>query len=314
MRVGIIGAGISGLYLGWKLSEKGHEVTIFEKREKIGKEVCSGLFSERILEFIPQSKNLIQNEIEYCLIHFPKKRVILRFLKKFFIINHSNLDNLVADLAKTSGAKIILNSKIDSIPENFERIIGCDGANSKMREILGLKKPNFYLGIQGFLKKRDYSNLVETWVTKNGFLWKIPRGEEIEYGIFEKPSLANKIFETFLKNKKIKIENKKAALIAQGFSLPKNENITLCGEALGLTKPWSGGGVIWGLVAANFLLESFPDFKKYQEKVSMFFKREIAISKFLKKIVYFFGSLAPYFLPKKAKIDGDFFLKKKLDL
>ena len=313
MRVGIIGAGICGLYLGWKLSEKGHQVTIFEKREKIGKEVCSGLFSERIFKFIPQSEDLIQNEIEYCLIHLPKKRIILHFLKKFFVIDHANLDNLVANLAQNSGAKIILNSKVDSIPENFEKIIGCDGANSKIRELLGLKTPDFYLGIQGFLKKRDYSNLVETWVTQNGFLWKIPRGEEIEYGILEKPNLAKKIFENFLTDKKIKIENQKAALISQGFSIPKNENITLCGEALGLTKPWSGGGVIWGLVAANFLLECFPDFKKYQKKVSVFFKREIAFSKFLKKIVYFLGFSAPYFLPKKVKIDGDFFFKKKLD-
>jgi len=313
MKVGIIGAGICGLYLGWKLSEKGHQVTIFEKREGIGKETCSGLFSERIFEFIPQSKELIQNEIEYCLIHFPKKTIILHFLKKFFVIDHAKLDNLVGNLASNSGAKIILNSKINSIPENFEKIIACEGANSKIRNILGLKKPNFYLGIQGFLKKRDYSNVVETWATENGFLWKIPRGEEVEYGILEKPNLAKKIFEDFLAKKKIKIENQRSALIAQGFLVPKNENITLCGEAAGLTKPWSGGGVIWGLVAANFLLETFPDFKKYHKKVSMFFKKEIAISKFLKKIVYFLGFSVPYFLPKKVKIDGDFFFQKKLN-
>ena len=63
MRVAIIGAGICGLYLAWKLSEKGAEATVFEKRDKIGKEVCSGLFSERILKFVPQSRELIQHEI-----------------------------------------------------------------------------------------------------------------------------------------------------------------------------------------------------------------------------------------------------------
>ena len=35
MRVAIVGAGITGLYLAWKLSEKGYQVTVFEKREKI---------------------------------------------------------------------------------------------------------------------------------------------------------------------------------------------------------------------------------------------------------------------------------------
>jgi len=62
MKVAIIGAGINGLYLSWKLSEMGHQVTVFEKREKIGKEVCSGLISDRILEFIPESKDLIKNQ------------------------------------------------------------------------------------------------------------------------------------------------------------------------------------------------------------------------------------------------------------
>jgi len=47
MKVAIVGGGTSGLYLAWKLSQKGEEVVVFEKKKKIGKEVCSGLFSER---------------------------------------------------------------------------------------------------------------------------------------------------------------------------------------------------------------------------------------------------------------------------
>ena len=71
--VGVIGAGIIGLYLAWKLSEAGYKTTVFEKKGKISAKPCSGLISERIKGFIPLDPLIIQNKIDYCVIHFPKK-------------------------------------------------------------------------------------------------------------------------------------------------------------------------------------------------------------------------------------------------
>lgn len=321
MKVAIIGAGICGLYLAWKLSEKGHNITVFERKEKIGKEVCSGLFSERILNFIPESQKLIQNQIDTCLIHFPQKTIKIKWARKFLVMSHTELDNLAANLAGKAGVKILLNhdtSRTVLVPlkNEFDRLIGCDGALSQVRQFLGLKNPQFYLGIQGFIEKfakiraqiSENSRVVETWPTKNGFLWKIPRGEEIEYGIIEKPKEAKEIFEEFLKKQDIVIEKLNSALIPQGLILPKNQKITLCGDAAGLTKPWSGGGVIWSLVAANILLKNFPDFLKYKKEVKKIFLPEIIFSKILKRLVYFFGFNFPKILPKENKIEGDFLI------
>ena len=306
MKTAIIGAGICGLYLGWKLAERGEDITIFEKKEKIGKECCSGLFSERILEFVPESKNLIKNQIEYCLIHFPGRTLKIKFSKKFFLMSHYELDNLVADLAKKAGAKINLNQFFHALPDDFDRIIGCDGAMSVVRKSLKLPEPTFLLGIQGFLAKEDYSSFVETWPTKFGFIWKIPRGNETEYGIIEKPEKAKEIFNEFLKEKKIGLRKVNSAIIPQGLIIPQDQKITLCGDALGLTKPWSGGGVIWSLTAATLLLKNFPDFLKYQKELKKFFLPQITFSKITKKLVYFLGFKMPWIIPKEFKIDGDF--------
>jgi len=324
MRVAIIGAGIIGLYLAWKLTERGEEVTVFEKKEKIGKEVCSGLFSERILEFIPESKNLIQNEIESVLIHFPKKRVKLNFTRKFLVMNRFELDNLVFDLAKKAGAKIILNHSVNSLPEGFDRIIGCDGANSIIRKNLKLPEPNYRLAIQEFIQKENYSKYVETWPTKNGFIWKIPRGRETEYGVIECPKGAKLIFNEFRNNfssshalrfaradetkSRHALERTNSAVIPQGLIIPSNLKITLCGDAAGLTKPWSGGGVIWGLIAADILLKNFPDFLKYKKEMKKFFLPKIIFSKIATKMVYFSGFRIPWLLPKQFKIEGDFLI------
>jgi len=208
---------------------------------------------------------------------------------------------------------------------NFERVIGCDGANSVVRKNLGLPDSNCRLAIQGFIPKSDNSNpeaeqsryeagFMETWPVKTGFLWKIPRGGEIEYGAIGSVSLAKKEFEDFLFHLQKSAENGspltdlKAALVPQGLLLPKDKNVTLCGDAAGLTKPWSGGGVIWGLTAAELLLKNFPDFLKYKKAVKKFFLPKITFSKTATKIFYFLGFNIPWILPKNIKIESDFLL------
>jgi len=308
MRIAIIGAGISGLYLAWKLSEKGYDVTVFEKKEKIGQEVCSGLFSKRILEFIPESRKLIQNRINYVILRFPKKTIKVEFSKVFFVISHFELDKLVADLAQKAGANLLLSHNIGEIPKGYDKIIGCDGANSFVRKSLELPEPKYRLGILGFKKELSSSNFVETWPCKNGFIWKIPKGKEIEYGILAKSKEAKLIFDEFLKKKNIILERTKSKIVPQGFIMPSNPLITLCGDATGLTKSWSGGGVMWGLTGAEILLKTFPDFLKYKRAMRKFFIPKIIFSKTAVKLVYFLGFKMPWFLPKNSRIESDFLL------
>ena len=100
----------------------------------------------------------------------------------------------------------------------------------------------------------------------------------------------------------------KSKLIPQGIIIPKNSKITLCGDAAGITKPWSGGGVIWGLKAADILIDSFPDFSIYRKKTIKFFSRKILISKIAMSFVYFLGFNAPFLLFKNYKVESDFLL------
>lgn len=318
MRIAIIGAGITGLYLGWDLAKKNNKVTVYEKEGKLGGKACSGLFSKKILDFIPESKRLVENKIDYVLVHFPKKTIRVDFADKFLVMNHSKLDYLMYKKAKNEGAEIKFNSEINSpyfinspkISGDFDKIIGCEGAHSFTRETLNLSLPNFRLGILGFVKEPSFKNFVDVWPCHKGFIWKIPRGKSIEYGIIARPEEAKTILDNFLKKENIKLDNVSARVISQGLDLPSERAITVCGEAAGLTKPWTGGGVIWSLTAARFLTESFPDFIKYKTKVESFFRWRIRLGKIAEAIFRFLGFHLPWLLPKRHKLESDFLVKK----
>lgn len=306
-KVAIIGGGINGLFLAWKLAQKGNDVTVFEKKLETGsKVVCSGLFSQRILEYIPQSKGLIRNRIKFAVLHFPKRTMTISFSKDFFVMDHSSLDKLVAGLALKQGAKIVLNKSINVFPSGFDRIIGCDGVNSSARKILGLPDPCFRLGLQFFIKKESQADFVETWPTQKGFIWKIPQGDKVEYGVIEDSRFAIKTLEDFLEKNNIEADSLGAKLIPQGLVIPADKRITLCGDAAGLTKPWSGGGVVWGLKAAEILVESYPDFLAYRRKARGFFLPKIFTSKLATKVGCFIGFRLPWLLPGRIKIESDF--------
>jgi flavin-dependent dehydrogenase len=162
------------------------------------------------------------------------------------------------------------------------------------------------IAVQGFLQKEDSSNFVETWPTKKGFLWKIPRKENTEYGIIENSGDFKKIFDVFLLENNLKLEGVKSAPIPNHLFIPKNTKITLCGDAAGLVKPWSGGGVLWGLTAADILLKNFPDFIKYYKMAKKTFCFKFIFSGIITKLVYFFGFKMPWILPKNFTIEGDF--------
>ena len=320
MKVAIVGAGTIGLYLGWKLAERGHKVSLFERKSKVGEKPCTTLVSERLKDFVPLKESIITNKISSFIIHFPKKDITLNLKIPYLVINQKGLDESLLEFGQKVGIQIEFNKPIDKIPEGFDKIIGCDGALSKIRECLFLPKPHFSQGIFFRVSHQDFSSQVETWPLNpeaeqarygagSGFLWKIPRGEEIEYGGIGKIGLIKKDFEKFCQEQKrnfLKTELKTSLIPQGGLIIPKTKDITLCGDSMGLTKPWSGGGIIWGLKSADILLKNFPDFQKYHREVKKFFRLKIIKGRLLNSLVHFFGNNSPFLLPKKIHWDNDF--------
>ena len=299
-KVAIVGAGIIGLYTASSLQKKGFEVTVFEKEslEKVGKKSCSTLVSKRVLDFLSLDEEIIENRINKCLIKFKNKDVVLEFNPFHLVLNR---EKLVLKMIKEAQFKIIFESKKTSF-EEFNYVIGADGANSFIRKSLGLKDPKFKIGLKIEKDLKDNSDITITEKLKNGFTWYIPKGDYVEYGILETKENLKQAWKKFNKEGL----NMSFALVPQGLILPKDKKYTLVGDATGLTKPWSGGGIIWQLYEARFLVETFPDFKKYNSRVKKFFFFKIIKGRIANRIVHFVGGNLSFLIPSKIKYDNDF--------
>jgi flavin-dependent dehydrogenase len=319
MKIGIVGCGINGAYLAWKLS-KGNEVDVFEKSHLIGEKPCSELISERIWNFVPKKNDLVINTIEELVIHFPKKDMKIKFYPRMLVVDRKQLANYIVDLAKQNGAGINLNSEVKNVfyiksqrPQvsvsgkvtEFDYLIGCDGYNSIVRRSLGIKDPLCILGIYTRVKKKPKTNAIEVYPLKNGISWVIPRKNEVEYGIYERVDIAREEFNNFCKRMKIKPKEVYSHLIPSRLTKMQEGRVALCGDAIGLTKPWSYGGIIWGLMADELLVRNFPNFKKYEHKVKDYFEPKIFYSKIALFAAKHFNIELSFLAPKEIWFDGD---------
>lgn len=319
MKVGIVGCGINGAYLAWKLS-KWNEVEVFEKNSIIGEKPCSELISERVWNFVPKRNDLIINEIEYMIIHFSKKDIKLKFYPKMLVVDRKQLANYIVELAKRNGAKINLNSEVKRVfyiknkkPQisvsgnvyEFDYLIGSDGYNSMVRKSVGIKDPLCILGIYTRIKKKPKNKIIDVCPLKNGISWVIPRKNEVEYGVYEKADNAKTEFNNFCKRMRIKPKEIYSQLIPSRLTKMHKDRIALIGDAVGLTKPWSYGGIIWGLIADNILIDNFPKFSKYEEEVKDYFEPKIFYSKIALFAGKFLANNLSFLAPSEIWFDGD---------
>lgn len=306
----IVGAGPVGSHLAKKFSEQENDVLVIERSPEVGKPLaCSGHVSPDIWSFVPEDsrERIYQNKIKGARFHNSGKDYeFFRDEPVSYVIDRVELDKLKAEEAEKAGAELHLDEEVTEVKELEEKVVintdagdyeakmvaGCDGASSCVREEVGLGDPGkFYQGILGFSDEEDASDFVDVYLDVPQFFgWRIPRGDSVEYGVAV-PRGENPVewLEKVTGRHEIEVDDICAGAIPVGpADSAVSERVFLVGDAAGQTKPFTGGGILYGMRAAERAAESIdldnPEtLPRYEESWRNELGRDILLGEFIRR-------------------------------
>jgi geranylgeranyl reductase family protein len=276
----VVGAGPAGARFARRAAREGYDVLVFEQGAVGEPLACSGHVSTDLWQFTPDGARteLLQNEICGARFHpgGPESRAY-RFYKDEVVSNvvdRVELDRMLADAARDAGADLRDHHTVVGVSEERDgvtvdvrgadgvethrarMVAGCDGPRSRVRSELGLPEPGELLhGVLGFDGEPDHDDFVDVHLTvPRFFAWRIPRGDAgVEYGLAAGPGQdVRERFESLIDAYGVEADRRCSGLIPVG--PPKRVTggrSFLIGDAAAQTKPFTGGGIRYGMIAAD---------------------------------------------------------------
>lgn len=291
----IVGGGPAGLYSALLLAEEGFDVTVLEEHERLGAPThCTGVISDELSDLFKVPESLILNRPTVCFIVAPSGK-FFPFTsngEKIAVIDRAQFDRELGSAAQRAGAEIRTGFRVDRVwpDEECVRVRGAEGASLRARVCvlacgvgyglqrqLGLGLPSLFLhSAQLEVEAREASTAVELYparaVAPEGFAWVVPimrnghrrmkvglvaRGDARGYlnRFLSRPGMADRV------------AGEPGAPIRRLLPLGPltktyGHRVLAVGDAAGLTKPTTGGGIFYslfsGYLAAETLREVLP--------------------------------------------------------
>ncbi|MHA1950032.1 MAG: NAD(P)/FAD-dependent oxidoreductase [Candidatus Thorarchaeota archaeon] len=285
----VVGGGPVGLLTASKIVDSGSSVLVLEEHPEIGTpDHCAGLLSSTGLESLglKPPNDVVQNTVSGARIYAPSGHSILieRGRREAFVIDRRRFDTWLAREAEKKGVKITTESRVSGISKQMDGqrtvktkdkdyevpiTIICEGAPSVLTRKIGLstvskesKYPAYQYEVSGVDVEED---LVEMFygrrIAPGFFCWIIPLGEKrIRVGLASKNRSKIRL-DAAMKNHPIiskrliggEIERGMGGTVLVGKPISKvsTDGIVVVGDATGMVKATTGGGVIIGGLVAR---------------------------------------------------------------
>jgi digeranylgeranylglycerophospholipid reductase len=284
----VVGGGPAGLYSALRLAEEGFEVAVLEDHETLGVPThCTGIVSDELFKLFEIPDRMILNRPTVCRIVSPTGRVFpfRSNGERIAVIDRGEFDRELGAAVQRAGVEIRTGFRVDRIRPERRRmqvlgsggtvsarvcILACGVAYGLPRQ-LGLRLPPLVLhSAQVEVDTREVRPVVELYlgrtVAPDGFAWVVPmtRGERarMKVGIVTRGD-ARRRLEALLSAPRIigRIASAPTTLIQRLLPVGPADRtyghrVLTVGDAAGLTKPTTGGGIFYSLLSGLLAAET----------------------------------------------------------
>jgi len=280
----VIGAGPAGLQAARQLATRGFRVAVLEEHQVVGDPVhCTGVLAREAFDEFNLSTDAILNELTTARFISPTGQEIVHRTRvvEAVVVDRAAFDQRLADDAVRAGAELVRGARVSSVSCDGDGVsiqvagqmplrarscvLACGGRYALHRQ-LGLDVPSLLLHTAQREVPAETPGDVEVHfgseIAPQGFAWVVPvwrRGQTFaRIGVMadaQAPTYFARMVARIASRWGVDLESAAAPrqkiLPLSRISRTYGDRFIVIGDAAGLVKPTTGGGIYYSLVSAS---------------------------------------------------------------
>lgn len=277
----IIGGGPAGLYAARRLASSGFSTVVYEEHATAGTPVhCTGVLSAGTFDEFPIPREAILNPLTTVRFISPSGLEV-RYTPptlQAVVIDRVRFDQRLAAQAQAAGAELRYGARVDGLEIGRDEVVAtaagtpvrarlavlASGASYTLQRRLGLGLPRAYLHTaQQELPARSLGDVLIRFgseVAPGGFAWAVPiqrpEGPRVRVGVMATSNAASWYDAMVGRLASWGIHSDQArprlkVLPLRSISRTFCDRLLVVGDAAGLVKPTTGGGIHYSIVSAS---------------------------------------------------------------